>query len=135
MLLFDAPFRQTCTMRRSRTNTPLQALNLMNDPTYVEAARFLAQRMVREGGTTARECISHGFQLVLVRPPNATELGILGRAYDRFFEEFRDDPEAAADLISVGESPANTQIERSHLAALTAVASTILNLDEAVTKE
>jgi hypothetical protein len=135
MLVFDVPFRETCTMRRSRTNTPLQALNLMNDPTYVEAAQFLAQRMVREGGDTAGKRISHGFRLVLVRPPNATELAILALAYERSLAEFRKDPQAAAGLLSVGDSPANTEIDQTLLAALTSVASTILNLDETVTKE
>ncbi len=135
MLLFDAPFRETCTMRRSRTNTPLQALNLMNDPTYVEAARCLAQRMVLEGGETPSECISHGFRLVLVRQPDAAELAILSRAYSRFVEDFRKDSEATDGLVSVGVSTTNPQIEQAHLAAMTAVASTILNLDETVTKE
>ncbi len=135
MLVFDVPFRENCTMRRSRTNTPLQALNLMNDPTYVEAARFLAQRMVREGGETPRESISHGFRLVLVRSPNASELAILGQAYERSVVEFRNDPEAATGLLNVGDSPCDSQIEQARLAALTAVAGTILNLDETVTKE
>jgi len=135
MLVFDAPFRETCTMRRSRTNTPLQALNLMNDPTYVEAARFLAERMVREGGDKATERISHGFRLLLVRPPDASELAILERAYERSLEEFRNDPQAAAGLLNVGDSRTDTKIDQSQLAALTSVASTILNLDETVTKE
>ncbi|MEZ6146691.1 MAG: PSD1 and planctomycete cytochrome C domain-containing protein [Planctomycetaceae bacterium] len=135
MLLFDAPFRETCTMRRSRTNTPLQALNLMNDPTYVEAARCLAQRMRLERGDTPREWIGHGFRLVLVRPPNETELAILVHAYDRCVEEYRNESEGADGLVSVGDSPTNPQVEQAQLAALTTVASTILNLDETVTRE
>lgn len=69
MLLFDAPFRETCTLRRPRTNTPLQALNLLNDPTYVEAARLLAQRMIREGGASIESRLTHGFRLVTARLP------------------------------------------------------------------
>ena len=69
MLVFDAPFRETCTVRRARTTTPLQALNLLNDPTYVEAARFLAQRMMREGGAMPKSRIRHGFRLVTGREP------------------------------------------------------------------
>jgi hypothetical protein len=74
MLLFDAPFRETCALRRSRSNTPLQALNLMNDPTYVEAARFLAQRMIKEGGTSIESRLTHGFHLLLGRNPSPQEL-------------------------------------------------------------
>ncbi len=135
MLLFDAPFRETCTMRRSRTNTPLQALNLMNDPTFVEAARCLAQRMSSEGGDSPSEWIDHGFRLLLVRSPGAQELATLEQAYARSLKQFQNDSDAAAELLSVGESPVDTQIEQPQLAALTIVASTILNLDETVTKE
>jgi hypothetical protein len=69
MMLFDAPFRETCTVRRPRTNTPLQALNLLNDPTYVEASRFLAQRMMREGGSSSASRLGYGFRLVTARDP------------------------------------------------------------------
>jgi hypothetical protein len=83
MLLFDAPFRETCALRRSRSNTPLQALNLLNDPTYVEAARFLAQRMIKEGGTTIEKRLTHGFRLLLGRNPSPQELRVLAAAIER----------------------------------------------------
>lgn len=135
MLVFDAPFREMCAVRRSRTNTPLQALNLMNDPTYVEAARFLAERMIREGGDGPEGRITHGFRLVLARSPHAAELAILTAAYERAIQEFQADPTGAAELIKVGASTADAKIDATQLAALATVASTILNLDETVTKE
>ena len=75
MLIFDVPFRESCTVRRSRTNTPLQSLNLLNDPTYVEAARVLAERMLRDGGDVTASRITHGFRLLLARAPRASEIG------------------------------------------------------------
>jgi len=83
MLLFDAPFREACTLRRPRTSTPLQALNLMNDPTYVEASRFLAQRMMREGGAAVDARLTHGFRLLLTRQPKSAEIAVLRAAYAR----------------------------------------------------
>lgn len=135
MLVFDAPFREMCAVRRSRTNTPLQALNLMNDPTYVEAARFLAQRMIREGGHSPREQLTHGYHLVLARQPSPTELSVLSNAFHREYQGFSDDVQSAEDLLQVGESSADTELDPTTLAAMTTVASTILNLDETLTKE
>jgi hypothetical protein len=135
MLVFDAPFRETCAVRRTRTNTPLQALNLMNDPTYVEAARFLAQRMVREVGTTTTERIKHGYRLSLARDPSEAELKTLLATCDRAKADFKNDATAAAELLKVGETPRDASIDTAELAALTIVAMTIFNLDEAVVKE
>jgi hypothetical protein len=135
MSLFDASFRETCTVRRARTNTPLQALDLMNDPTYVEAARCLAERMVREGGDSIARRIDLGFERVLSRRPQDSELAILTAAYQRTLTEFEKDPDAAAELIKVGKSVADVTISPIELAAMTSVATTLLNLDEAVTKE
>jgi hypothetical protein len=135
MLVFDAPFRETCTVRRSRTNTALQALNLLNDPTYVEAARMLAQRVIREGIDSNAGRLAHAFQLVLARSPSSSELAILTSAYERALQEFRHDPATAADLIKVGTTPADAAVDTAQLAALTTVASTLLNLDETVTRE
>lgn len=91
MLIFDAPFRETCTVRRSRTTTPLQALNLLNDPTFVEAARGLAQRMMREGGSKPESRIRHGFRLVTSRAPNTKELAVLIKGLQRAQRSFRAD--------------------------------------------
>ncbi len=135
MSLFDASFRETCTVRRTRTNTPLQALDLMNDPTYVEAARCLAERMVREGGNSIARRIDLGFERVLCRRPHDSELAILTAAYERTLKEFEKDPDSAAQLLKVGNSVTDSVIPPVELAAMTSVASTLFNLDEAVTKE
>ncbi len=135
MLLFDAPFRETCTLRRPRTNTPLQALNLLNDPTYVEAARFLAQRMMLEGGATIQSRITHGFRLITARLPHPAEMTILQAALARSLREFQTDAAGAAGLLKVGEATTDATLNVAELAAYTAVASTMLNLDETVTKE
>ncbi|MBL9155167.1 MAG: PSD1 domain-containing protein [Verrucomicrobiales bacterium] len=134
MLVFDAPFRETCSLARQRTNTPLQALNLMNDPTYVEAARFLAQRMEREGGATAEARLEHGFRLLLARMPNGEELALLKRALDRAQADFGKDPEAAKALLTVGEAKHETSLDPVELASYATVAMTLLNLDETVMK-
>ncbi len=89
MLLFDVPFRESCSVRRSRTNTPLQSLNLLNDPTFVEAARILAERMLRDGGQSPASRITHGFRLLLARPPRAEEIAVLTAAYDRALREYQ----------------------------------------------
>jgi Protein of unknown function (DUF1553)/Protein of unknown function (DUF1549)/Planctomycete cytochrome C len=135
MMIFDVPFREVCSMRRSRSNTPLQALNLMNDPTYVEASRFLAQRMIQEGGEATETRIAHGFQLLLAREPSSQELKILVTAVERAHADFEKDDKAAAEFLSVGESKTSESIASTELAAFTSLASTLLNLDETITKE
>jgi hypothetical protein len=135
MLLFDAPFRETCALRRSRSNTPLQALNLLNDPTYVEAARFLAQRMIKEGGTTIESRLTHGFRLLLARKPSPQELQVLTAAVERSIQDFTKDSEAAKQLLSLGEAKTDDKLPSAELAAYTTVASTLINLDETITKE
>ncbi|MFO1481779.1 MAG: PSD1 and planctomycete cytochrome C domain-containing protein [Verrucomicrobiaceae bacterium] len=134
MLLFDAPFRETCTLRRPRTNTPLQALNLLNDPTYVEAARFLGQRMMRDGGSSLDSRLIHGFRLLLSRQPKPQELMVLRTAWERARKGFQTDPEAAKSLLAVGDARSDVPFDSTELAAFTLVASTLFNLDEAVTK-
>lgn len=135
MLLFDAPFRETCTLRRSRSNTPLQALNLLNDPTYVEAAKFFALRMMSEAGESIASRLSHGFRLLLAREPNPEELAILRTSLDRARADFRADPESATALLAIGSAPWDTSHDPVELAAFATVAAILLNLDEAVTKE
>ncbi len=131
---FDAPDREKCTARRLLTNTPLQALVLLNDPTYVEASRALAARMLKEGGSTDEGRIRFAFELTVARAPAAKEVEILRSLETRELANYRQHPDAAKKLLSVGESPA-PQTDPAELAALTTVASAILNLDETVTKE
>jgi len=135
MLLFDAPFRETCSLRRPRSNTPLQALNLMNDPTYVEAARNLAQRMMLEGGETTEGRLTYGVRLLLSRTPRTSELAVLRAAFDRARGDFENDEPAAKSLLTVGSTAANATLNPTDLAAFTTVASILLNLDEAIYKE
>jgi hypothetical protein len=135
MLTFDAAGRETCVVRVSRTNTPLQALNLMNDVTYVEAARVLAERVLREGGATAEGRLTLAFRLAAARAPRAAELKILRAGLDEHLAHYRVDRRAALKLVSAGESRRDGRLDVAELAAYTAVASLILNLDETITKE
>jgi uncharacterized protein DUF1553/uncharacterized protein DUF1549/concanavalin A-like lectin/glucanase superfamily protein/cytochrome c len=135
MSLFDASGREMCGVRPKVTNTPLQALALMNDVTFVEAARALAERMLIQGGSTPAERVTHGWRLVLARKPSARELEVLLKSLDRHREKFDASPDTAKKLLSVGEAPLKPDLPPSELAAYTAVANTILNLDETVTKE
>jgi hypothetical protein len=132
---FDAPDREKCTARRPLTNTPLQALVLLNDPTYVEAARALAARMLKEGGRSASKRIAHGYRLITARPPSRKEIYVLQDFLGRQLATYKQDHDAAVELLRVGESAYDKQIDPVELAAWTMVASTILNLDEAITKE
>jgi hypothetical protein len=133
MLSFGAPFREVCSLQRPRSNTPLQALNLMNDETYVEASRFLAARMMRSSDDTAAR-LAFGFRTVLARTPKPTEMVILDRAYRRAFEDFTKDPAAAKAFLSVGDTPSDPQLNLVELAAFATVASNLLCMDETVTK-
>ena len=131
---FDAPDRETCTVRRARTNTPLQALVLMNDPTYVEASRKLAERILLEGGTSLDERITFAFRLTTSRKPTPRELAVLRRVFEQQSARFQADPAAATKLLSVGESPRHEQLAAHELATWAAVANVLLSLDEVVTK-
>jgi hypothetical protein len=131
---FDAPDRETCTVRRARTNTPLQALILLNDPTYVEASRKLAERMMKEGGDTPGARLVWAFQLATARNPTYKEVGVLLPLYEKHVAKFRTDADAAQKLLAVGEAPRDEKLDTAELAAYAMVASVILNLDEVVTK-
>ena len=134
MLAFDAPTRETCTVRRPRTNTPLQALVLLNDPTYIEAARRLAERMLTEPNDSPAARIRFAFRTATSRTPEADEVAILLDVYRQQLDLFRKDKTAANKLLDVGESPRNTKLKPAEHAAWTTVASMILNMDETVTK-
>jgi hypothetical protein len=135
MTTFDTPLWEICQVRRGRTNTPLQALALLNDVTYVEAARHLAQRIVSEAGTDVAERLTHGFRLATGRQPTLSELGTLATGLDGYLETYRNDPDAAVALIANGESPVTAEVEPVELAAYTSLAGVILNLDETITRE
>jgi hypothetical protein len=135
MVTFDAAGRETCVVRETRTNTPLQALTLMNDVAFVEAARNLAQRVLVEAGGTPEERLTLAFRLVLARRPGAAELRVLREGLERHLADYRKDRAAARKLVSQGESRPDGKLDVAELAAYTTVAGLILNLDEAITKE
>ncbi|MBX3180594.1 MAG: PSD1 domain-containing protein [Candidatus Hydrogenedentes bacterium] len=134
MMLFDAPNRETCTVKRSRSNTPLQALALLNDPQFVEAARFLAERMLTEAGDSPEVRINHAFLLTLARPARPEEMAVLRGLYEKERAAFASEPARATDLLAVGMAPANPDLDPGELAAWSTVASVILNMDETITK-
>ena len=131
---FDAPSREICQVKRARTNTPLQALELLNDVTYVEAARQLAQRRSNTEDP-ARTSGSLSPFAGSVRQPSPRELEVLRRGLDRYRQSFATDKEAALQLIRHGESPPDPNLDPALLAAYTATASVLLNLDETITLE
>ena len=135
LVTFDAPDREKCTARRSVTNTPLQALVLLNDPTYVEASRFLAARMLTQGGKTDAGRINYAFRLATGRIPDAQERVVLEEAAKEALADYRQHGAEAAALLSVGASKCDPHLDPKELAAWTTVAGIILNLDETITKE
>ncbi len=133
--LFDTPARQVCTVRQFRTNSPLHALTTMNDPTFVEAARVWAERLLRDGQLTQDERLALAFRMATARNPTPEEGAVLTHALEGFLQRFRRDPAAAEQLLAVGDFRSNSAIDAPSHAAYTAVASLILNLDETLTKE
>ena len=131
---FDAPDRETCTVRRARTNTPLQALILLNDPTYVEASRKFAERILTEGGATIESRLTFAFRQVVARAPTERERKLLRQLVEDQLADYRRRADKAEALLTVGESPREAKFDSSELAAWTIFASTLLNLDEALTK-
>ncbi len=134
LLAFDAPSREECTAERPRSNIPQQALALLNDPSYVEASRALAVRMIREGGSDRLGRVAWAFEAALSRRPTADEAKVLIDLYDKHLAEYRADEGSAKTLLKVGQVPAPADITPSELAAWTSVARTILNLHEAITR-
>ena len=131
-MTFDAADRLFCAVERQRTNTPLQALVLLNDVQYLEAARVLAERMIEEGGAAPRDRIAFAFRLVTSRRPDDREIVALETLYRTERETFAKDRPAAVKLLSAGERPRNRALDPVDAAAYTVVASTLFNLDEAV---
>jgi hypothetical protein len=135
MAVLDAADRENCSVRTKHTNTPLQALTLLNDVTFVEAARKLGERMLREGGETDAARITFAFRTVGTRFPTAREMAVLTAALNDYRAEFRGDPKRAAETLKVGQSPAAKESSPGELAAATALANVLLNLEEVTTRE
>ncbi|MEX1040914.1 MAG: DUF1553 domain-containing protein, partial [Pirellulaceae bacterium] len=134
MTIFDAPSRETCVLRRSRTNTPLQALVTLNDPQFVEAARALAQRITQDGGQSLESQITYAYRLATGVTPRPTAVAALKSAYEEELAVFQAEPDRAKQLLAIGESPRDETIDAAHHAALTVVCSMILNLDALITR-
>ena len=134
MSTFDAPSRENCTVRRPRTNTPLQALALMNDKQYIDAARKLAERMIAEGGATPESRLTFGFRWLTARQPTEHEMQVLRRTYDKQATQFQADKDAAEKLVAYGDLPKNAQLDPVEYATWTMMANLLINLDEAITK-
>ncbi len=135
-LFFDVASRQTCTVRESRTNTPLHALTTLNDATFFEAARVLATRVSEElPGATGRDLVVRAFRRVLIRPPRDDEERILVGRLEALERHFAAEPQAASAILSSGAAPAPETDAPARLAALAAVCNVILNLDETLTRE
>jgi mono/diheme cytochrome c family protein len=133
MATFDAPNREVCTLKRTRTNTPLQALVTLNDPVYIEAAQALARRIAAAGPTTADK-VRHGFRLCLSRSPNEGELGRLATLYEASLASFKKERDKAAKLATEPLGPAPKGTDVAELAAWTVVSNVLLNLDEMLMK-
>jgi len=135
MANFDASAREYHIVRPVITNTPLQALDLMNDVAYVEAARVFAQRVIKEGGKSATERIAYAFRLATARPPKPSESAILLDAFQQNLDQFKSKPDAALKYVNNGEYPRDTSLDVTELAAYTSVTSLIFNLNQTVMKE
>ena len=134
LLAFDAPAREECTAARMRSNTPKAALVLLNDPTFIEAARKLAELAVTSGGTSDDERIIFLWKRVLSRPPAAEERILVKGLLARRRDEFKADPKAAGELLAVGIAPRDKTLDPVELAAWTTAARAVLNLHEAIAR-
>ncbi len=134
MMSFDAPNREVCLARRARTNTPLQSLVLLNDPTYVEVSRLLAIHMIQEGGSATIDRINLGYRRCVSRDARPDEQQIIQQILEHARERFLPNAKHATDLNSIGAPPLDSAIDPVELASWKIVASTLLNLDETISK-
>jgi Protein of unknown function (DUF1553)/Protein of unknown function (DUF1549)/Planctomycete cytochrome C len=134
MLIFDAPLKEFCEVRRVRTSTPLQALNLLNDPQMLEAARVLGSSLVEAKQLSLEEKITTAFRRIISRKPDQQEIEVLIKAYQEEYERYTSDPAAAEEFLTVGEYPQNKSLDKIECAAMMHVATIIYTLDEAISK-
>ncbi len=134
-MTFDATSREVCTIRRLRTNTPLQALVTLNDPVYIEAAQALARRIVAEGGESTESKLTHGFRLGLTRPPQERELQRLKKLYDELLAVYRDSPQEANSMATDPLGPPPDGMDVAELAAWTVISNALLNIDETLARK
>ena len=134
MLIFDAPLKEFCEVRRVRTSTPLQALNLLNDPQMLEAARVLGTKLIEAKELSLEEKVVTAFRRVISRQPTQSEVEVLLQAHQEEYERFVSDPAAAEQFLTVGDYPQNNSLDRIQCAAMMHVVTIIYNLDEAISK-
>jgi hypothetical protein len=134
LLAFDASPREECTVERLQSSTPLQALTLLNDPTYVEAARVLGEHIMRHGGTNFESRINWVFDQTLERKPQRDELKLLKKLYDGQLDYYKSDPGEARKLLATGQSPAPAGLGVEETAAWTSISRVVLNLHESITR-
>ncbi len=133
--LFDATTRTECTVARPRTNTPVQALVTLNDPTFVEAARVFAQNILAKAPPDLDSRLTFAFRSALARPPTAAERAVLDARYQAFLTHYQADREAASQLVHAGQAPRLANLDIVDHAVWTAIAQILLNLDETLTRE
>ncbi|MCH2114712.1 MAG: PSD1 and planctomycete cytochrome C domain-containing protein [Pirellulales bacterium] len=134
LMAFDAPAREECTVERSRSNTPLASLVLMNDPIYVEAARRFAERILQDGPPESAGRIAYAYRQALGREPRGQELEVLAALEQEYLSQFRDDPDAASELVAVGVTPVTAELDTAELAAWTGLVRVIFNSHEFITR-
>ena len=134
LMAFDAPSREECTAERPRSNTPLQSLTLLNDPSFVEAARVFAEKIIREGGADKMQRLKWAWERALGRTPQKEEIAALAELLEKHLQKYQQDQDAAAKTLMVGDWPADKTINPVELAAWTSVTRTILNLHETITR-
>ena len=135
LLAFDAPSREECILDRTSSDTPLQSLDLLNDPIYVEAARVFAEHVLKEGGPTLARQLTWGFNRAVGRPPETSELQALTALHAKSLARFTADPKSAAEFVQVGEKPVASNLAPAPLAAMETVTRVILNLHEVITRD
>ena len=135
MAVFDAPSREVCSVRRIRTNTPLQAFVTMNDPAYVEASQSLARRILAEGGDTPATRAAFAIEVCRIRPPQSSETAAVVELYNSELAHYRSDTEAATKLASEPLGPLPENVDAAEAAAWTVVANVLLNLDALLMKD
>jgi hypothetical protein len=135
MIAFDAPSREECTAERPRSNTPQQALVLLNDPSYVEAARVLAAKVLKDGGKSDEDKLAFVYRKALGRKPRDAERDLLLSVLNRHEKQYASDKAAAEELLRVGQAPIAKDTDSARLAAWTSVTRIILNLHETITRE
>ena len=134
MLIFDAPMKEFCEVRRVRTSTPLQALNLLNDPQLLEAARVLGSKLVEDQSLPLEKKIELAFRRIISRQPEDHEIEILLKGYHEEYDRFSAHPAEAKKFLQVGAYPQNEKLDMLECAAMMHVVSIIYNLDEAISK-